>query len=128
MPEGGQLRVEMVQSHGGSNNGRDNQQLGRYRFSLTGAKDPSAPNYAFDASLALNLEDGKRSQKQNRALLRAWLKSRETSTNILSQIRELEAGFPEAETSVLHTMEATSEFPRVTRLLCLLYTSPSPRD
>ena len=117
MPEGGQLRVEMVQSHGGSSNGRDNQQLGRYRFSLTGAKDPSAPNYAFDASLALNLEDGKRSQKQNRALLRAWLKSRETSTNILSQIRELEAGFPEAETSVLHTMETTSEFPRVTRLL-----------
>ncbi len=117
MPEGGQLRVEMVQSHGGSNNGRDNQQLGRYRFSLTGAKNPLAPNYAFDASLALNLKDSKRSQKQNRALFRAWLKSRETSTNILSEIEELEAGFPEAETSVLHTMEATSEFPRVTHLL-----------
>ena len=117
MPEGGRLRVEMVQSLGGSNNGRDNQQLGRYRFSLTAAKDPSAPNYAFDASLALNIKDSKRSQKQKRALSRAWLKSRETSTNILSQIEELEAGFPEAKTSVLHTMETTSEFPRVTRLL-----------
>ena len=117
LPEGSQLKVELVQSHGGDGNGPDNQQLGRYRFSLTGSLDPTVTNFDHAATLALGCDEKNLSDKERAALFRAWSRSQGDLAEILAEINELESGFPEARTSVLHTMDTVAEFPRVTRLL-----------
>ena len=117
MPEGSQIRVELVQNHGGGGRGRENQQLGRYRFSLTDSLNPSAPDYDHAAALALAKDEKNLSDKDRSALFRAWSKSQGDFAAILAEINELESGYPEAKTSVLHTLDTDPEFPRVTRLL-----------
>lgn len=117
MPEGSEIRVRLIQNHGGSLNGRDNQQLGRFRFSLTDATDVRIPNLDHSASLALQKPEYNRTEEESAALFRAWRKSVEDFCEINEQIALLEANYPEAETSVLHTMDTTPDFKRVTRLL-----------
>lgn len=117
MPEGSRLKVELVQNHGGDGRGRENQQLGRYRFSLTDSLNPTAPDYDHAATLALGSEENNLSEKERAALFRAWSKSQGDFAGILESISNLESGFPEGKTSVLHTLDTDPEFPRVTRLL-----------
>ena len=117
MPEGSQLRVELVQNHGGDGSGRENQQLGRYRFSLTGSLNPTAPDYDHAATLASSLEENNLPNRRRAALFRVWSKNQGDFAEILERIYELQSGYPEAKTSVLHTLDTVPEFPRLTRLL-----------
>jgi mono/diheme cytochrome c family protein len=117
MPDGSQLRVELVQSHGGGKNGRDNQQLGRYRFALTATPHPSAPEHEYSATRALSRTEEDLSEDQQRALFRAWSRSVREFDELYSKIDRLEAGYSEAKTSVLHTIDSTPEFARQSHLL-----------
>ncbi len=116
-PEGTEIRVQLKQRHGGDNNGRDNLQVGRYRFALTDAESPSVPPIDHAAILALQTPREKRTSKQSDAIFRAWRKSRADLESINSEIAAREAEYPEAKTSVLHTMDTQPQFKRVTQLL-----------
>ena len=117
LPEGSQIKVHLIQSHGGDGNGQENQQLGRYRFSLTDTPDPTAPNYNHGATLALQKPEQKQTSEDQQALFRAWSLSLEELNETTNKIAKLEAGYPEAKTSVLHTQDTYPEFNRTTQLL-----------
>lgn len=117
MPEGSEIRVRLIQNHGGSLNGRDNQQLGRLRLSLTDSTDPAVPSFNHAATLALQKPENKRSPEDAAQLFRAWRMSQEQFCEYNEQIARLEAEYPEAKTSVLHTMDTEPDFKRVTKLL-----------
>ncbi len=117
MPEGSEIRVKLIQNHGGSLNGRDNQQLGRFRFSLTDSTDLKVPSFDHAAMLALQKDVDERTDEEASAIFRAWRKSEEEFCEINEEIALQESKFPEAKTSVLHTMDTDPEFKRVTRLL-----------
>lgn len=117
MPEGSEIRVRLIQNHGGSLNGRDNQQLGRMRFSLTDSTNLEVPSHDHAVTLALQKAEKDRSGEDSTTLFRAWRKSSEEFREINEQIALLESKYPEAKTSVLHTMDTESDFKRITRLL-----------
>ena len=117
MPEGSEIRVRLIQNHGGSLNGRDNQQLGRLRLSLTDSTIPDVPAYDHATTLALQTPKNQRNEEENAQLFRAWRKSQERFRDYNEKIALLEADYPEAKTSVLHTMDTSPDFERVTQLL-----------
>ena len=116
-PKGSQLRVELLQNHGGAKNGQDNQMLGRYRFALTDIPNPKAPDYNHSPVLALAVPEEDLTEKERSALFRAWCMIQGDFEGELAQIEELEANYPEAKTSVLNTMDSLPEYPRTTYLL-----------
>lgn len=117
MPEGSELRVRLLQNHGGDRNGRDNQQLGNFRFALSSDPKPTVPNFDHAAYLALQKPKSQRTQADRETLFRAWRKSDERYGEINEAIAALEAEYPEAKTSVLHSLDTDSQFSRITRLL-----------
>ena len=117
LPEGSQLRARLSMNHGGSNFGLDNQQVGRFRFALTDAPSPQTPPFDHAATIALSKPKKERTPADHAALFRAWRQSQTSLEKLNAQIAALEATFPEAETSVLHTAETDPEFARTTRLL-----------
>jgi hypothetical protein len=117
MPVGSQLKVHLVQKHGGDSNYPGSLQLGRYRFSLTDALYPKAPGYDHAATLALQKPEEKLSPEDQKALFRAWRLSLTDLKETHDKIAKLETDYPEAKTSVLHSSETRPEIGRVTRLL-----------
>ncbi|MCZ6675594.1 MAG: PSD1 and planctomycete cytochrome C domain-containing protein [Verrucomicrobia bacterium] len=117
MPEGSQLKVHLIQSHGGDGNDRENQQLGRYRFSLTDVLEPKAPTYDHAATLAIQKNGQSLSPREENAVFRAWRNSVADLDAANKEIDKLEATYPEARTSVLHSAELQPGIKRVTRLL-----------
>ncbi len=117
LEEGSEIRVKLIQNHGGSRNGRDNLQLGRFRLSLTSAADPNVPSFDHAATLALSKPDSDHTEEDKAALFRAWRRSVDEFADINEEIASLEKQYPEARTSVLHTMDTSPEFKRVTHLL-----------
>ena len=117
MPNGSRLRVELIQDHGGDGSGRVNQQLGRYRFALTDSVDPKAPAYDHAATLAMQKRGEDLTLEDLAAIFRAWRKSREDLAEVSAKIAELEAQYPEAKTSVLHSTDTEPGLERLTRLL-----------
>lgn len=117
MPKGSEIRVRLIQNHGGSLNGRDNQQLGRLRLSLTDSTDLRLPSCDHEATLALQKTENSRTSEESAAIFRAWRKSSEKLCEINEQIAQLESRYPEGKTSVLHTLDTSSELKRVTHLL-----------
>lgn len=117
LPEGSQLKIHLIQNHGGDGNDRENQQLGRYRFSLSTAAAPQAPTYDHAVTLALQKIQSGLSDTEEKTLFRAWRQSVDELELENKEIAELEANYPEARTSVLHSKDTTEELARVTRLL-----------
>jgi hypothetical protein len=117
LPEGSQLQVRLSQNHGGGHFGLDNQQVGRFRFSLTDAANPQTPPFDHAATIALSKPKDECIPADNAALFRAWRRSQTSLERFNTQIAELEATLPEAETSVLHSAETDPEFKRTTHLL-----------
>ncbi len=117
MPEGSELRVRLIQNHGGDRNGRDNQQLGNFRLALSSDVQPSVPKFDHAAYLALQTPQSERTDAEHDALFRAWRQSDEKFSEINESIAALEAEYPEARTSVLHSLDTDAQFARVTRFL-----------
>ena len=117
IPEGSHFKVQLVQNHGGSGNGRENQMLGRYRFSFSDDADPLAPSYHHAATLALEKHEDDLTTKDANALFRAWIGSIDELKETVAKIAKLEASYPEAITSVLHTTDTPPELARTTHLL-----------
>jgi len=117
LPPGGRLRVQLVQDHGGDGNDRENQQLGRYRFSLTDAPNPKATNYDHAALLALQQPPDHRTGTEQQAIFTAWRKTQDAFANVNAAAVVVEHKFPEARTSVLHSEATAPAFARTTRLL-----------
>lgn len=117
LPEGSQLRVRFIKNHGGSNYGLDNQQIGRFRLSLTDQTDPKATPFDHAAHLALKTPPSRRTANDQSTLFRAWAQTVESIEELNTKIASLETEYPEAETSVLHSEATDPEFARVTRLL-----------
>lgn len=117
LPEGSRIKVDLQQNHGGDGNDRENQQLGRYRFSFTDAQNPKAPSYDHAATLALTKPSEERSAKDTAALFKAWRSTQKDLEELNSSIAKLEAKFPEAKTSVLHSKDTEAGFERETRVL-----------
>lgn len=89
---GTQVKIRITMDHGGDG-GVDNQQLGRFRVGISGAKSPRLAPHDHAATLAL---------KNNEANFRAWRKSVAALKPFNDKIAKLEQGYPEAPTSVLH--------------------------
>lgn len=117
LPAGSRLRVELVQDHGGDGNDRENQQLGRYRFSFTGAPAPRATRYDHAALLALLKPADHRTPAEQQKLFAAWRQSRDEFADLNATAADLAGQFPEAMTSMLHTADTPPELARTTRLL-----------
>lgn len=117
LPQGSQLRVRLIKNHGGGNFGLDNQQIGRFRLALSGDSEPKTTDYHHAAALALKKPASERSSEETDAIFQAWRKSVDGLEELNTQIAALEAEYPEARTSVLHTADAESGYKHITRLL-----------
>ncbi len=117
MPEGSEIRVRFIKNHGGDRNGRDNLQIGRFRLSLTETIDPKVPTIDHAAILAASKPESERTPEESASIFRAWRKSKNELEETNAEIASLEAKYPEAKTSVLHTLDTPSDLERVTRLL-----------
>ena len=117
LPQGSQLRVRFTKQHGGNNGGLRNQQIGRFRLALTNAANPLVPAYDHAATLAMQKPTADRSHEDRLTIFRAWRQNQEDLKQLNTKIAALEASFPEAKTSVLHSAETDPEFARITRLL-----------
>jgi len=110
--DGDEIRVRMVQDHGGDG-GIDNQQLGRFRVGVTGVKEPALAPHDHAATLALGADD----EESRAKLFRAWRLSEEEFKEDNQAIAKLESGYPQAPTSVLHQQATEPRWDRETRLL-----------
>lgn len=117
LPEGSQLRIRLIKNHGGGNFGLDNQQLGRFRLSLTDQREPKATAFDHAAHLALQTPASQRSADEQSSLFRAWAHTIDSIEDLNTKIAKLEASYPEAKTSVLHSEATDPLFARETRLL-----------
>lgn len=117
LPPGSRLKVQLVQSHGGDGNDRENQQLGRYRFALTDAPSPRATRFDHAALLALQKPADQRTAVEQAAIFTAWRKTQDAFADLNAAAAKITKKFPEARTSVLHTEATPSEHARTTRLL-----------
>jgi hypothetical protein len=117
LPPGSSLKVQLVQSHGGDGNDRENQQLGRYRFSLTDAPAPRATPYDHAALLALQKPADQRTAAEQAAVFTAWRKTQDAFADLNAAAAKITKRFPEARTSVLHSTDTPPQFARTTRLL-----------
>lgn len=117
LPENSRIKVKLIQNHGGEGNGRENQQLGRYRFSFTDTAEPKAPTYDHAATLAFLKPVEERSTEDRATLFRAWRTQQTDLKTINTSISKLEGEYPEAKTSVLHSIDTLPQQERVTRLL-----------
>ncbi len=117
LPKGSRIKVELVQNHGGDGNDRENQQLGRYRFSFTDIPSPTASSFDHAATLAVLKPSDQRTAEDRAALFRAWRTQQSDLEQFNASIAELESTFPEAKTSVLHSTDTLPGQDRVTRLL-----------
>lgn len=117
LPPGSRLKVQLVQDHGGDGNDRENQQLGRYRFSLTSTAAPKATAYDHAALLALQKPAAQRTAAEKQQIFNAWRKTQDTFAEINATAADIAGKFPEARTSVLHSTDTWPELARTTRLL-----------
>ncbi len=117
LPPGSRLKVQLVQSHGGDGNDRENQQLGRYRFALTDAPAPRATHYDHAALLALQKPADQRTAAEQAAVFTAWRKTQDAFAYLNAAAAKITKRFPEARTSVLHSTDTPPQFARTTRLL-----------
>ena len=117
VPQGSRLRVRVIQVHGGGQDGLENNQLGRLRFSYTHTAAPVAPLYDHAATLAMAKPAAERTADDESALFRAWRSQEPAAAGIHAEIAALEKKFPEAETSVLHLEARSPKDHRATRLL-----------
>ena len=117
LPPGSRLKVQLVQDHGGDGNDRENQQLGRYRFSLTSAPAPKATPYDHAALLALQKPTDQRTSDDQQKIFEAWRKDQAALAEINAASVAKTRQFPEALTSVLHSTDTPPELARTTRLL-----------
>ena len=70
------LKITMLYRHGGKDgHGRDNQFLGRVRFSTTDSPAPKADGLFTEARKALTLSNEKRTTEQKAALFKSWRQS-----------------------------------------------------
>jgi hypothetical protein len=120
MPTGSSLRLQIHMNHGGDGNGRDNLQIGRFLVSVS---DQTSPLPLIDHSATLALQnktsgDRVKSDAEIQAdLFRAWRLGVAELADLNQQIKDIEATFPEAVTSVLSLTQPPPEFARQSNLL-----------
>ena len=78
-----EIKITMIYRHGGKDgHGRDNQFLGRVRFSTTDSPSPTADGLYSDAREALNIDKKKRTLEQSKALNSSWIQSYRGAENV----------------------------------------------
>ncbi|MGN6544929.1 MAG: PSD1 and planctomycete cytochrome C domain-containing protein [Aureliella sp.] len=106
-PAGTQLKIAM----------RTGDMLGCGRFSLTRSPAPTAPPAAHAAVLALQRPEAERTEAEQKAILFAWMASREDLKAQTAEIAAQWARTPNGFTSVLHMLERTGNAQRPTHRL-----------
>lgn len=106
-PAGTQLKIAM----------RTGDMLGCGRFSLTRSPAPTAPPTAHAAVLALERPEAERTEAEQKAILFAWMASREDLKAQTAEMAAQWARTPNGYTSVLHMLERTGNAQRPTHRL-----------
>jgi hypothetical protein len=116
-PRGTKLKVELLYEHSGSDNGRHNTMLGRFRLGLTSTPAPRAAPIDYAAILAIATPAPQRTPAQQRAIFNAWRRSLPDAAALEAEIAAAWQRHPVASTSVLHLAERAPSDTRVTHLL-----------
>ncbi|MEO7698339.1 MAG: PSD1 and planctomycete cytochrome C domain-containing protein [Opitutus sp.] len=117
-PAGTLFRGTLVFKHGGKDgHGRHNNHLGRFRVSLSTTPAPTASTISTAARLALSKPAEQRSPAERAELSAAWRASIPEFAATNTEVGKLWATFPEADTTVLHIAQRSSEDRRTTFLL-----------
>lgn len=107
LPAGSSIKVVM----------RMNDMLGCCRISLTQAASPTASNVDYSAALAALRPESERSNAEQSAILAAWYKSNVECKPFSDEVEALWKQYPNALTSILHTVQRPASDARPTFLL-----------
>jgi dsRNA-specific ribonuclease len=115
-PAGTMLTFRLVQNHGGNNsNDNQNNNLGRFRFSVTGASAPTADPLPQSAREILAIPSDRRSPAQVQALFGYWRAANPEFGEASAQIEQLWRGHPQPATQLV--LQEREQDARPTHLL-----------